>query len=222
MDAEHFAECREIDSYDAFMETYLAASKLRMEDYQQFMPVLFEIVPERPETEPIAMYEAIINELGDRWVASERLPFHGPWHHGLAGAILLQTLRNNGHGIGRDRVIEALQRGLMVPAAACGFLGVCGAGTGAGLAVAMVCGSTPFCDEERRWGLVVNGEIMRRVGLVGGPRCCALSTYLSLHLGAKKLSEHGFELPSASIAGCCSRHADNTECHGDRCPCFSQ
>lgn len=220
MDAEQFTACRAIDSYDPFMEASLAASGLTGEDYQAFMPVLFEVVPERPECEPFAMYEAIIGELEDRWEASDRLPFHGPWHHGLTGAILLQSLRNNGAELGPDRVLEALRRGLMVPAGACGFLGVCGAGAGAGLAVAMVRGSTPFCDEERRWGLVVNAEIMRRVGMIGGPRCCALSTYLALQLGTKKLGQHGFELPEASIAGCCSRHAANLQCHGDRCPCF--
>jgi hypothetical protein len=220
MKAEKFEQCRKIDTYTPFMEEALRASGLQMEDYQSFMPVLFAVMEAQTEKDPFAMYEAVIGALEKQWRASDQLPFHGPWHHGLTGAILLQALKNNGYPIGADRVAEALRRGLMIPAGACGFLGVCGAGAGAGLAVAMVCRSTPFCDDERRAGLLVNAEALRRVSKAGGPRCCALSTYLALQLGTRKLAEHGYQLPHRKLGGCCVRHAKNPQCHGKRCPCF--
>jgi len=133
MKPEEFEECKRISLYEEFMQTGLKYNNLMMKDYEEFMPILFEIVPKREEKDPIPMYEGIIEELRKRWAASEQLPFHGPWHHGLVGGILIASLKNNGYDFSESDIKEALKRGLMIPAGGCGFLGICGAGTGAGI-----------------------------------------------------------------------------------------
>ena len=233
MTPKQFEECKRLDTYEPFMTQSLAAMGLSADDFKAFMPCLFEAIPARDERDPMEMYEALMVDLESRWTASPKLPFHGPWHHALTGAILLTALRNNGHeeAFGdRDedgpdtsvdhRICESIKRGLMIPGGTCGFHGVCGAGAGAGLAVAMVCNSTPFSDDERRHGLETNAEAMKRIAKVGGPRCCALSTYISLSLGAKALTRLGYPIPSPHLAGRCKRHSKNPQCHGIRCPCY--
>jgi hypothetical protein len=126
-----FDQCKDIDRYYDFMEAALEFDQLSMEDYKDFMPVIFEIVPAMEDKDPVVMYEKVISELRNRWTASENLPFHGPWHHGLVAGILICALRNNGYEFDDDDIREALNRGLMMPAGSCGFLGLCGAGAAA-------------------------------------------------------------------------------------------
>lgn len=66
MKAEEFEECKKIAEYEKFMETALEFNNLSMDDYKEFMPVIFDIVPGREEEDPIIMYEAVIEELRKR------------------------------------------------------------------------------------------------------------------------------------------------------------
>ncbi|MDY6795665.1 MAG: DUF5714 domain-containing protein [Actinomycetota bacterium] len=220
MDREEFEKCSRIAAYDEFMGAALDYDSLSMEDYKSFMPVLFEIVPARPEKDPVDIYDTVIEELRKRWTASEELPFHGPWHHGMIAGIIVAALRNNGYDFTDADVSEALKRGLMIPAGACGFHGSCGAATGLGIALSIVTRSTPFHGHERSYVLKASSEAIARVARMGGPRCCALSAYATLSLAAKKLGEMGYELPSRGMAGICSENELNPQCHLERCPYY--
>lgn len=220
MKPEEFDECKNIGDYDDFMEAALAFTGLSAEDYEEFMPVIFEVVPAVKETDPVVMYENIISELRRRWTASENLPFHGPWHHGLVAGIIVCALRNCGYDISDEDVVEALKRGLMIPAGSCGFLGVCGAGSGLGIALDIIGGSTPFHDDERSGGMKVNLEVLKRIAALGGPRCCKLSTYTTLNLAGRVLGDIGYDMPVSSVGGRCADHELNPQCHGERCPYF--
>jgi len=220
MKPEEFEQCKKANFYEDFMRIGLKYDDLTMEDYEQFMPIIFEIVPKREERDPILMYEAIIEELRKRWVASEQLPFHGPWHHGLVAGILITSLRNNGYNFSEEHIKEALKRGLMSPAGGCGFFGICGAGAGLGVAMSMVGKSTPFHDEERTKALETSSEAIRRIAKLGGPRCCTLSTYTTLNLAVMELKKMDYELPKSKVAGRCKSHQLNNQCHGRKCPYY--
>ena len=220
MDREEFEECSTIAVYDEFMGAALDYDGLSMEDYKSFMPVLFDIIPARHEKDPVEIYDAAIEELRKRWTASEELPFHGPWHHGMIAGIIIAALRNNGYDFTDADVSEALKRGLMIPAGACGFHGSCGAATGLGIALSIVTRSTPFHGDERSHTLKASSEAIARIARMGGPRCCALSAYATLSLAVKKLGEMGYELPSRKMAGICSKHGLNPQCHLERCPYY--
>ncbi|MBN1289264.1 MAG: hypothetical protein JXA49_06490 [Actinobacteria bacterium] len=220
MDHSQFEECRKIKGYDRWMETALRFDDLSAEDYSTFMPVIFEIVPGIKERDPVVFYEEVIYELRKKWVASESLPFHGPWHHGLVAGILIASLRNNGYEFTDEDIGEALKRGLMVPAGGCGFLGICGAGAGLGIALSIIQGSTPFHETERSKCLDAAKEAFGRIARLGGPRCCTLSTYTTLNLAGRVLSDLGYELPVSRVGGRCIDYKLNSECHLEKCPYF--
>jgi hypothetical protein len=220
MNTEQFEKVKTVHRFDEFFETALRYDGLTLQDYQAFMPVIFEVVPQREEKDPLLMYEGIIAALRERWTASEQLPFHGPWHHGLVAGILLAALRNNGYAFDDADIAEALKRGLMIPGGGCGMHGTCGAGAGLGVALSVVSGATPFHDAERSQVLEAVSEVIRRIAKLGGPRCCALSTYTALNLAVKTLAKLGYPLPSSPVAGRCKNHALNAQCHGSRCPYY--
>ncbi len=217
MKPEKFENCKEIVDYDEFMET---STSVPLEEYEEFMPKIFEIVPNRKEKDPVEMYEEIIKELGKRWTASESIPVHGPWHHGLIAGILITSLRNNGYDFSKEDIQEALERGLMIPGGSCGFHGACGAGTGLGIAVSIAIESTPFHDDQRTKALRANSEAYKRIAELGGPRCCTLSTYTALDLAEEIFREINYEIPVSEVEARCEAYKDNDECHGTDCPYF--
>ena len=217
---EEFEKCKKANRYDAFVEMALKFDNLTMDDYEEFMPNIFEVVPKREEEKPILMYERIIEELRKRWTASEQLPFHGSWHHGIVAGIIITSLKNNGYAFMEDDVEEALKRGLMIPAGACGFHGSCGAGTSLGIATSIIVKSTPFHKDERSKALEAASEAIGRIGKLGGPRCCRLSAYTTLSLAVKRLAEMGYKLPIEETVGRCKVYEVNIQCHGLKCPYY--
>jgi len=220
MKPEEFEECKKIWKYDEFFEAALRFDGLTLKDYQEFMPIISEVVPKRREKEPILMYERIIEDLEKRWVASKQLPFHGPWHHSMVPGIIITSLKNNGYDFTEADIGEAIKRGSMVPGGSCGFHGVCGAGTGLGIAMSIVTRSTDFHNKERSWALEAASEVINRIAKFGGPRCCRLSTYTTLDLAVKRLAKMGYKLPEERTVGRCKVHQLNAQCHGIKCPYF--
>ncbi|OKY77789.1 MAG: Redox-active protein with multiple conserved metal-binding region [Candidatus Methanohalarchaeum thermophilum] len=217
MNPEKFEDCKEISDYDEFME---ASTSVSLEEYKEFMSNIFEVVPEREEKDPVKLYEKTIEELRSRWVASEKIPVHGPWHHGLVGGILVTSLKNNGYSFSEEDIEEALERGLMIPGGACGFHGSCGAASGLGIAVSIATRGTPFHDEKRTKALTANSKAYKRIAELGGPRCCTLSTYTTLDLAEEILKEIGYSIPLSDVEGRCKVYRENDECHGIKCPYF--
>jgi hypothetical protein len=163
------------------------------------------------------MYELIIEELGAQWTGPEDLPVHGDWHHVLVPGILTAVLRNNGYDVPDEKIIEAMRRGSTIPPGVCGLHGFCGAGAGIGAALSVVRETTPMSDEERSAGLMASSEVFRRIAKLGGPRCCALSTYTAINLGARILIDLGYNIPLSKVARRCRFSRLNQECHAD-CP----
>lgn len=183
-----------------------------------FTDEVFEAVLGCPEKDPLRMYERVREALERRWTDSERLPVHGAWHHILVPGILLAALRNNGNDVDDQRIVEGMRRGSALPEGACGFHGLCGAGAGIGVALSVVSGTTPMSDEPRSRGLEATSEVLRRIGKLGGPRCCVLSTYTALSLGARVLRDLGYDIPVTKASRRCLYGGLNEECHAGACP----
>jgi len=77
MKPEEFERCKKMSMYDDFMQAVLKYDNLTMEDYEEFMPIIFEIVPKRKERDPIMMYGGIIEELRKCWTAPNDCLFTG-------------------------------------------------------------------------------------------------------------------------------------------------
>lgn len=217
-----YYECKELSRYDNFIRGGLEFDGLTIKDYEAFMPILFEILPKRKEKEPVLMYEKIIEELRKNWTASKELPFHGPWHHGIVAGVLITSLRNNGYEFTDDDIREALKRGLMTPAGACGFIGACGAGVGIGIAVSIILRSTPFHDDERSKGIGAVAENLMRLSKLPGGRCCRMATYATLEFAVEYLAKMGYNLPKEKMSGRCEGYygLNEGQCHKNRCPYF--
>jgi len=220
MDSEQFELSKSFNYYDDFMGKVLEFDNLSMDDYMEFMPKVLPLILQQIEKDPVLMFETVIDKLAGIWSASEVLPFHGPWHHGIVPAILIAALKNNGYNFTEKDIKEAFMRGLKIPAGGCGFCGTCGAGSGLGIAVSIVQKSTPFHDMERSKGFEAVLKSLERIGKLGGPRCCRLSAYVTLEQGVKFLKNMGYELPEKKMIGRCSVYELNAQCHGNRCPYF--
>ena len=220
MDVEQFELSKSFNNYDEFMEKVLEFDNLSMEDYAEFMPKVLPVILAKIEKDPILLFEKIIDDLKGTWTASEELPFHGPWHHGIAPAVVIMALKNNGYDFTENDVKEAFMRGLKIPAGGCGFCGTCGAGSGLGIAISIVEQSTPFHDKERSKAFSAVIKANERIGKLGGPRCCRLSTYTMIDQAIKILGDYEYHLPHQKLIGRCNVHSLNAQCHGNRCPYF--
>lgn len=158
--------------------------------------------------------------LEDLLSAIEGLPVHGLWHHSLAGELLLICLRNAGYPIAEELVEEVVERGCMIPAGACGFLGSCGALVSAASAYAILLGSTPVAADRREQLLQFQSRLSARLASLGGSRCCKKSTYTALEVAQDEFAKLGFELPREEFAGRCKFCADNETCDGAECEYF--
>ena len=220
MDNSEFKQAKGIKYYDEFMETVLDFDGLTMEDYQDFMPKVLPIILEQEVKDPILIFENIIDKLRDKWTASEELPFHGPWHHGIVPSVIIKALENNGYEFTEKDIKEAFTRGLKIPAGACGFCGVCGGGSGLGIAISIVEGSNPFHDKTRSKAFKAAKKANERIGKLGGPRCCRLSAYTALDQAMKILKAIGYDLAGSKVIGRCELWELNNDCHMERCPYF--
>jgi hypothetical protein len=220
MDKLQFEQVKKIPYYDEFMETALDFDDLTMEDYQNFMPKVLPIILKQKDQDPIKVFEDVIKELRKGWTASEELPFHGPWHHGIVPAVIILALKNNGYDFTDKDIKEAFLRGLKIPAGGCGFCGTCGGGSGLGIAISIIAQANPFHDKGRSLAFEAAGKANERIGKLGGPRCCRLSAYTALDQAVKILKNMDYNLPESSIIGRCNVWQFNAQCHGKRCPYF--
>lgn len=149
------------------------------------------------------------------------LPFchmHGPEHHILVGSSLLTAYKNAGGEIDLpSALLEMQSRGKEVPGGACGFWGACGAAISTGMFVSIVTGSTPLAKEA--WGLsnLMTSCALKRIGEIGGPRCCKRNSYAAVTEAVHFAEEHlGVRMELKEIL--CSHSGSNNQCIGKRCP----
>jgi hypothetical protein len=202
------------------MEKVLEFDNLTMEDYMEFMPKVLPIILQETSKDPVLLFESVIQKLSNTWTASDQLPFHGPWHHGIVPAVLIAALKNNNYDFLDEDVKEAFTRGLKIPAGGCGFCGTCGGGTGVGIAVSISQKSTPFHDKKRSLGFEASLKSQERIGKLGGPRCCRLSAYVAIEQAIKFFKKLEYNLPEQKMIGRCDVYELNEQCHRERCPYF--
>lgn len=145
---------------------------------------------------------------------------HGPEHHFLVPAVLLAASLNQA-GIAKDvaveKIREARRRAGDVKGGACGFLGACGAGIGAGIFVSIITGATPLTDRERRLATMMTAECLQAIAENGGPRCCKREVLWTIRTAVEfTRRELGILLPDEPLPPCCFS-GPNRECIRERC-----
>ena len=143
---------------------------------------------------------------------------HGPEHHVMVGSALLTAYKNAGGDVDLESALVEMQnRGRSVPGGACGYWGACGAGVSAGMFVSIISKSTPLTAEPFGLSNLMTAEALRRIGSVGGPRCCKRDSYLSIQAAVDFVKERfGVEMAKSSIV--CRYSSENNQCLGSKCP----
>lgn len=145
---------------------------------------------------------------------------HGPQHHALVPAVILTTFRNLGGTVHDLQIMAAIERGGLAPGGACGFMGLCGAASGAGVAFAMLLGSNPLRAESRKIAMKVTATVLEKITEQEAARCCRRESFLALETAAV-LSRNYLPIPLQMKTGAvCDQYDLNKECLGIDCPLF--
>jgi hypothetical protein len=149
------------------------------------------------------------------------IPRHGPEHHPLVAGVILTAYRNLGGEVTPEMLASGLSRGRAIPGGACGFLGTCGAVTGAGIAFSLILGADPLKARERRQVQAVTQALLQEVAAYEAARCCQRESWLVLQKAAQ-LSVELLPIPLAAAAPlACRQAAGNPDCLGPACPLWA-
>jgi len=164
------------------------------------------------ETDMIAMLKTLRSH--------PAIPMHGPEHHAMVPGIIVAAARNSGMDIPGDAVDTAISRGSEVPGGACGFRGICGAATGAGIAFAVLLEATPVAATARQKAQAATARILAKIAGIPAGRCCQRESWTALRETAE-LSEEilGTRLKAGEDL-VCNQYRDNRECIGAGCSLF--
>lgn len=154
-----------------------------------------------------------------RMLTSPPVPMNGPVHHKAVPLALITAYWHIDPFFDLEPYLnEAVERAAVLPQASCGYYGCCGAAMGAGIFYSVITRTGPL-TRGRRWGdgNRLTGEVLRRIGEIGGPRCCKRNTAISVSTAAEMCQELlGKSMECSEFA--CGRMASNPECIGSRCP----
>ena len=143
---------------------------------------------------------------------------HGPEHHGLVPGVILAACRNAGAEVSDMQIRDGIRRGGQIPGGACGYLGVCGAASGAGIAFSVLLEATPRLAPQRREVMTATTKILGRIAEFEAVRCCQRDCYLALMATADLLADL-LDTPPTALPGLrCDQVAKNGDCAGTDCP----
>ncbi len=145
-------------------------------------------------------------------------PMHGPEHHSMVPAVILTVYRNITGRLRDEQILTAIERGETLAGGACAFLGVCGAASGAGIALSIVLEADPYKSQERQDVQRFTAEILRAVARYRAARCCQRDCWTALKEVSNLSEEYfGVYLPAEEDIEC-GQHKKNRECIGAECP----
>ncbi len=148
------------------------------------------------------------------------MPLHGPEHHALVPGVILAVYKNLGGNISQDAVETGIRRGSSVAGGSCGFMGICGASTGVGIAFSQILSATPVKPKERQIVQKVTQAVLAEIAKFKAARCCQRESWVAL----KKAAELSVKYLSVTLPAeekiCCEQKEQNRECLGKGCPLY--
>lgn len=159
------------------------------------------------ETDPVALALRIF-EL-------PRLNMHGPEYHSIVPAVLVAAYQNLTGQHSRQDIQEAIRRGRSTPGGSCGTMGSCGAGIGAGIAVAILEKATPLTALPRSKANLATAQALLAISQQQGARCCKRDAITTIKTFIETTPYfHGIK-PATYY---CRQYKNNKTCLGSRCP----
>jgi hypothetical protein len=145
------------------------------------------------------------------------IPMHGPEYHVMVPGVILATYRNLGGDISEEMIESGISRGSGVAGGFCGFMGVCGAAVGVGIAFSLLIGASPTKAGERRIVQSVTQNVLKDIARLKAARCCQRDCWIALSKAAE-LSETVLPIVlRARHRLVCSQQELNKECLGRAC-----
>ncbi|SDK93648.1 Radical SAM superfamily enzyme, MoaA/NifB/PqqE/SkfB family [Maridesulfovibrio ferrireducens] len=146
------------------------------------------------------------------------IPMHGPEHHALVPGIIVAAYRNSGGKIDNKVIETAISRGAKIAGGFCGFMGVCGAAIGVGVAISAILEATPLTPDLRSTAQKGTLAALQLIADIEAARCCQRDSWLALKAFAK-ISEEIMGLRiTADKHMVCNQMDTNLECMGRNCP----
>ncbi len=147
-----------------------------------------------------------------------QIPQHGPEHHALVPALILTAYRNSGGTITNQDIKTALTRAQKMPGGMCGFMGICGAAIGAGIAFSIIEKSTPLTPGPRRHVQSLVSRLGGKLSDFKAARCCQREVVTVLKQVADFSREELDITLTADEDFSCSQYSSNRTCIGAACP----
>ncbi len=145
------------------------------------------------------------------------IPMHGPEYHALVPGVILASYRNLGGDISGEAIEAGISRGSGVAGGFCGFMGVCGAAVGVGVAFSLLVDANPTKARERRIVQNAAQAVLKEIARLKAARCCQRDCWIALSTAAELSAAI---LPLALRAEhriVCSQQDLNRECLGKAC-----
>ena len=182
---------------------------------ERIKQIIEECLKIKDTTSPIAIFNKI--------ASMDFIRIHGPEHHILDGAAFLTAYSNAGGNVDLQAGLERIAiEGEKMPGAICGLWGVCGSVASIGAALAFIDKTSPLSTDDS-WGshMEFTSKALKRMGEIGGPRCCKRDAYISLETAIEYVEHiYGVKLDKEKIK--CGFNNKNEQCIGKKCPYSSK
>jgi hypothetical protein len=185
------------------------------EDFERLVPEIEEIILESKQTNPVEMFESVLQRLEPIW-KKPPLPLNADWHHFIVPGVLLASLRNRGYPVDEGDIREGIERGRGFLGGSCGFAGTCGGAFGVGIVLSMVKRTTPLHDKERSQVMEAVSDTLAEIAKYPR-RCCKRSSYIAIRKAVEYLNREGYDALKLGVVEC-RWHAQNRMCLGSSCP----
>lgn len=164
-----------------------------------------------------------IYDLLEQMMDDENVPMHYPYHHFIMPAALLTAAAiemDMGQEELRKMLMKARERGKMVPPGACGNMGACGAGVGAGIFMSIFTDASPHSEETWQWANEITARCLQKIASVPGPRCCKRTVFLSAAEAAAYIKEKLDLNLKIKQPHECKYFDRNVDCKKEECPFY--
>lgn len=146
------------------------------------------------------------------------VPVHGPEYHAMIPGIILTAYRNLGGEVSEKLIETAISRGRGIAGGFCGFMGVCGAAVGVGIAYSLLLDANPIKARERKQVQGVTQAVLAEIARFKAARCCQRDGWIALNKAAELSAKLLPVALSVNHVLRCMQSSQNAECLGPGCP----
>lgn len=132
--------------------------------------------------------------------------------------IILTAYRNLGGEVSEKLIETAISRGRGIAGGFCGFMGVCGAAVGVGIAYSLLLDANPIKARERKQVQGVTQAVLAEIARFKAARCCQRDGWIALNKAAELSAKLLPVALSVNHVLRCMQSSQNAECLGPGCP----